>query len=295
MKSFLKAFLITLLILALLIGGIVFFLIKPAFDDMHDGEDAEEIARVLDKREGDSYNVLMLGVDGGGKRTDTIMLLSVQGKEVHITSIPRDTRVKIGKNHQKINAALPTGGVPMLVEAVREVTGAPIHYYAKVDFDGFVEIIDQLGGVDFDVPQDMQYSDPAQGLEINLKQGYQHLNGEQAIQLCRFRKYPTADIGRTQVQQQFIKAVIDQKLNLGNLFKLPGVVKSVGEHVETNFQMRDLFSLIGIGDVQLHQMPGEGKYIGKVSYFVQNKSETYAMFEQYFLGTGEPAEKVYTA
>ena len=295
MKSFLKAFFITLLVLALLIGGVIFFLVKPAFNDMHDGEDADEIAEVLDKREGDGYNVLMLGVDGGGKRTDTIMLLNVSGKEIHITSIPRDTRVKIGKNYQKINAALPIGGVPMLIEAVREVTGAPIHYYAKVDFDGFVKIIDELGGVDFDVPQDMQYSDPAQGLEIDLKKGYQHLNGEQAIQLCRFRKYPTADIGRTQVQQEFIKAVIDQKLNLGNLFKLPGIIKTVGENVETNFRMGDLFSLIGIQDVQIHQVPGEGKYIGKVSYFVQEKEETYTMFEEYFMGMGEPAEKVYTA
>lgn len=295
MKSFLKAFFITLLVLALLIGGVIFFLVKPAFNDMHDGEDADEIAEVLDKREGDGYNVLMLGVDGGGKRTDTIMLLNVSGKEIHITSIPRDTRVKIGKNYQKINAALPIGGVPMLIEAVREVTGAPIHYYAKVDFGGFVKIIDELGGVDFDVPQDMQYSDPAQGLEIDLKKGYQHLNGEQAIQLCRFRKYPTADIGRTQMQQEFIKAVIDQKLNLGNLFKLPGIIKTVGENVETNFRMGDLFSLIGIQDVQIHQVPGEGKYIGKVSYFVQEKEETYTMFEEYFMGMGEPAEKVYTA
>lgn len=295
MKSFLKAFLITLLILGLLIGGIFFFMIKPAFDDMHDGEDADEIAQVLDKPTGEGFNMLLLGVDGGGKRTDTIMLLNVSDGAMRITSIPRDTRVKIGKNHQKINAALPIGGVPMLIEAVREVTGAPIHYYAKVDFDGFVKIIDDLGGVDFDVPQDMKYSDPAQGLEIDLKKGYQHLNGEQAIQLCRFRKYPTADIGRTQVQQQFIKAVIDQKLNIGNIFKLPGVMKSVGENVETNFKMGDLFSLIGTKEVEMYQMPGEGKYIGKVSYFVQDKEKTYQMFEQYFLGNGAPSEKVYTA
>ena len=161
-------------------------------------------------------NILLLGVDEGGNRSDTIMLVSLNGKtnKVNILSIPRDTRVPVGRGYQKINAAIGIGKQEVAkgnlqepeelsVEKVKMLTGLPIHYFMSIDFDGFKEVIDVLGGVDFEVPFNMVYDDPVQNLHINLKAGMQHLDGEAAHDFVRFRQgnpghkgYATGDLGR---------------------------------------------------------------------------------------------------
>lgn len=300
-KVFLRVFLITLLVLVL-IGCLLYFgMMRPAFAKMNDHEDAQALSAILDQPGGEGFNMLLLGTDGSNKRTDTIMLVSVhKNGEIALSSIPRDTRVKIGKKHQKINAALPIGGREMLIEAVREVTGAPIHYYAQVNFEGFKNIVDILGGVEFEVPQDMFYEDPAQDLYIDLKAGLQLLDGDKAEQLCRFRKYPEADIARTRVQQAFVKAMIEQKMTFGNLLKAPAVLSEIADHCETNFSQGDLMRYLGAilsaksENIVSYPMPGGGKTIGGVSYFVQDSEEAYALYSEHFFGTGAPAEKVYT-
>lgn len=301
-KIFFTVFAITLAVLLVVVGLMFFGMIKPAFTDMNQDALNEELEAVLQKPGKDGFNILLLGTDAGGRRTDTIMLVSFNKKtgEIATSSIPRDTRVKIGKNHQKINSALPIGGLDMLIEAVSEVTGAPIHYYAKVNFEGFRNVVDILGGVEFDVPQDMHYEDPAQDLYIDLKKGVQLLNGDRAEQLCRYRRYPEADVARTRVQQQFIKAMIEQKMKPSNVFKLPAVMKEVGTQVASNFTFEDfcgiLPSLLKVkGDkIVSYPMPGGGKTIGGASYFLPASEGVYELYTEHFFGTGAPEKKKYT-
>lgn len=250
----------------------------------------------LDKQEETvgMVNILLLGVDEGGMRSDTIMLVSLNGRthKVNIMSIPRDTRVLIGKHYQKINAAIGIGAQEvkkgnlkepeeLSVQKVKLLTGLPIHYFMSVDFDGFKEIIDALGGVDFEVPFDMKYDDPAQNLHIDLKAGMQHLDGQAAHDFVRFRKgnaghkgYATGDLGRIEAQQAFIKALVQQKLQPKYLLKVDDIFQVIQNNVRTNYTTRDLLKHLGTiknitsDDINMYQMPGTPKMIDGVSYVV---------------------------
>ena len=177
---------------------------------------------LLNKR----INVLLLGVDDGDseaaetepKRTDAMMLASFDPdeNEVALVSMPRDTMVQIPghRGYDKINAAYAYGGV-MLWRA-------------------FKESIDLIGGVDLYVDKDMYYEDPYADLVIDIKHGYQHLNGELAGQYVRFRKDELGDIGRVQRQQKFMMALAAQIFNVDTVTKIPALFSTVDRHVETD-------------------------------------------------------------
>lgn len=206
------------------------------------GEDIDELDRA---KPNSRQNILFLGTDESGLRCDTIMLFSVSEKEenINIISIPRDLKVKIGNGYQKINASLAIGKESLAVQCVKEVTGIPIHDYITVNFKAAEDVINALGGVDFYVPQNMYYKDPYQDLLINLKKGQQHLNGKKAVEMLRFREYPMADIERTKVQRNFIQAVIDQKLNVGNIDKIPTIYKAVNKNIKSSMSLGNIVSL----------------------------------------------------
>lgn len=250
-----------------------------------------------------AFNVLLLGTDKGDYRTDTIMLMRVDldEKTIDLMSIMRDTRVKLGSGYNKINAVYNRDEMDGLIKCIKELTGSPVNYYALVDLAGFETIIDILGGVDFNVPQDMKYSDPYQNLAIDLKQGEQHLNGNQSMQLVRFRRYVTGDVERTQVQQNFVKAAIEQKLKPEYLLKLPELFREIAPYVSTNVTLSDVLAkssalrlFTAEGAVQTHELPGMGAYVGSISYFLHDEAATYELCEQYFGGTGAPAKRLYT-
>ncbi len=191
----------------------------------------------LAKGGGKRENILVMGTDGGGTRADVIMILSVSGGEINLISVPRDTRIETSSGYVKINSALALGGDDYLIEKVQQVTGIEIHEYMKVDFDAVENMIDAFGGVDFEVPQDMDYEDPEQDLYIHIKQGYRHLNGEESLKLLRFRGYAMADIQRTAVQRDFIKAFINQHMNLSLAFKLPRVAFEYARGTSTSLNI----------------------------------------------------------
>ena len=161
-----------------------------------------------------------MGIDDGDseaaesepKRTDAMMLASFdpEGNEVALVSMPRDTMVQIPghKGYDKINAAYAYGGVMLAKQTVANLLRVPIHYYVLVDWRAFKESIDLIGGVDLYVDKDMYYEDPYADLVIDIKHGYQHLNGELAGQYVRFRKDELGDIGRVQRQQKFMLSLI---------------------------------------------------------------------------------------
>ena len=229
----------------------------------------ERIAISLDDHEpGGVVNILLMGTDDGGDRCDTIMLVNLNGETgmLNVLSIPRDTAIASRNskgniiynssgvpNYNKINAYMAIGKqevnkgnikVPeeLLIRKVKEITGLPIHYFATVDFEGFMNIIDALGGVDFDVPEDMDYEDPTQDLYIHLKKGMQHLDGQASHDLVRFRNYKNgqADLARVDTQQRFIKELIRQKLTVSNLNKIDEIYEVVNKNVRTNYSFEVL-------------------------------------------------------
>ncbi len=253
-------------------------------------------------------NILLLGVDEGGMRSDTIMLVSLNGRtgKVNILSVPRDTRVLVGKHYQKVNAAIGIGAQEVAkgnlsepeelsVQKVKLLTGLPIHYFMSVNFDGFKDIIDALDGVDFEIPFDMKYDDPAQNLHIDLKQGFQHLDGQAAHDFVRFRKgnpgykgYATGDLGRIQAQQEFIKALVEQKLKPQYLLKVNELFEVIRENVRTNYSAKDLLKHIGTikkitpDDIKMYQLPGSAQTIDGLSYVVCDEAAMAELAETVF-------------
>lgn len=264
--------------------------------------DPEEEEMGLSKITGKRVNVLLMATDESGLRTDTIMLASFdrEREQLNILSIPRDTRVTINNSTQKINAAYAIGQHELAIKTVRDLVGLPIHYYAVVNPDGFSAIIDILGGVDIDVPQRMKYSDPSQDLYIDLYPGMQHLDGDKAEQFCRFRSYPEGDIGRVRAQQQFIKALIEQKLNLELIFKAGDLFKEVQKYLTTNVSLGDigtfipLLRLVSAEKTNTYQLPGEARYVNNISYYICDQEETDKLINEVFLNiapeqSGDPS------
>ena len=259
--------------------------------------------KFLDSSSGTEKNILVAGVDKEGKRADVIMLIcsDSKNKALNIVSIPRDTRVQLDNGkHAKINACLgKENGEALLAEKVRELTGKSVHSFCKVNFEGLRNIIDILDGVEYDVPIDMDYEDPAQDLKIHLKKGLQTLDGSQAEGLLRFRAgYANADLGRINVQQDFIKAAAQQKLNFKYAFKLPAVMSEISKNLDTDLSGLDIFSfaLKAKGaDMNNCTLPGVPKYISGVSYYIadENAAEQIdILFSQPYEESSEVSEKV---
>lgn len=221
------------------------------------------------------FNVLLLGGDKVSNSSDTMMLANFDPEtfKISIMSIPRDTRVFIKGKERKINFAYASGGVDLAVQTVSELLDVNIKYYAYVDTSAFRKIIDILGGVDYYVPVNMDYDDPLQNLHIHLKKGQQTLNGSQAEQFVRFRKpnkwtkelrqyYDGSDLKRNEAQQDFIRELMRQKLNLQYLPKLTSVINTVFENVTTNFTLNEIVKMTGyvskfkVENVNFIPMPG---------------------------------------
>lgn len=253
-------------------------------------------------------NVLLVGTDKGGSNTDVLMLMSydIDGGKIHMTSILRDFwAINDGKGH-RVNSCMALGGDELLLETVTDMTGVPINYYAKVDTAGFREVVDILGGVDFYVPRDMDYDDPAQGLSIHLKEGMQHLDGAQAEGLVRYRHgnrlpngkmpgYIRGDYERTQVQRDFMKAIFEQKVNAGLILKAPELYNSMTQYVKTNFTFGDMMKNVGLldnmlkltsDDIVSHEMKAVSASIGGASVQVPDIEYNLELCRLYFGGSG---------
>ena len=264
---------ITLAVLAIIFVVFQLFSSNTGFQDALDSSGSGKI------------NVLVVGVDKDGTRSDVNMLFSLDPKEktVNLMSIPRDTRVEFKKgSHGKINACIgKQNGEELLIETVKDLTGMPIHNFCKVNFEGLRNIIDILGGVEFDVPMDMDYDDPAQDLHIHLKKGKQTLNGADAEGLLRFRKgYATGDLGRIDMQQAFLKELINQKLSPKYIFKAVPVVKEISKNVETDmsvmYMLKYAWKFRDSDKVEFNSytLPGAPKMIGGVSYYLCDEAAT---------------------
>lgn len=230
--------------------------------------------------------ILLCGTDEDGTRTDTIILLTLDRNErsIRLLSIPRDTYAP-AYVVPKINSAYGAvgggeKGMEQLMEQVKNVIGFMPDAYALIDLSAFVEAVDLLGGLDFDVPMDMDYDDPTQNLFIHLRAGEQHLTGEQLMWVVRFRSgYANADIGRTEVQRAVLKAAVKQWMRPQTLAALPGLWRIYKENLTTDLTARNLLWMLrvflkGMGsDIEANVLPGYATMVGDASVYM---IDTYA-------------------
>lgn len=198
--------------------------------------------------------------------SDVMLLIKFdpETNKIVMLSVPRDTRTEIeGHGMKKINAANVEGGPALTAKTVSNLLGGVgVDRYIRINVLGVSKLIEALGGVNIYVPKDMKYRDDSQHLYINLKAGQQHLNGEQALQLLRYRHDELGDIGRIQRQQMVLRALIEQSLNPTTITRLRDILNVVKENIDTNLSVEELIALVGFGsktsrsNMQMLMLPG---------------------------------------
>ena len=210
-----------------------------------------------ERKSKDFYTVLVLGRDtGGGGNTDTMLLASydVTNQKATVMSIPRDTMVNVSWDVKKINSVYNyygggDKGIKALYKEISQLVGFEPDYQVVVEWEAVGAIVEAIGGVYFDVPYNMDYHDQYQDLVIEQEKGYRKLNGDDAMQVIRWRKNDSnspygnpqiGDSGRMQIQQDFLKAVIKQLLQLENVPNLGKLAEVFRENVETDLSFENI-------------------------------------------------------
>ena len=225
-------------------------------------------------------NIVVMGCDtrkDDAGRSDTlfVVMLDKSSKNAALLSVPRDTRVKIkGHGWDKINAAFAYGGQKLTRETVQEFLGIKLHNYVVVDFQGFKDLVDVIGGVDINVEKRMYYYDPYDGFEIDLRPGMQHMDGKTAMQYVRYRD-EDGDIGRIRRQQKFIMALYKQIASKNIITKIPGVSKQIMSMIKTDLSLKEMVELGKVmhdmlekEGLKMAMVPGEPEYIDGISYWI---------------------------
>jgi LCP family protein required for cell wall assembly len=227
-------------------------------------------------------------------QSDAILLVRFDpsNKKVTALSVPRDSRVDIPSlGYGKINSANYVGGASLSAKTVSQTLGnVDIDRYFRVNVDGFGKLVDALGGVDIYVPKRMKYQDDSQHLYINLKPGQQHLDGNKAVQYMRFRYDDLGDIGRVQRQQTLIRALIEQKLNLATVSRLPDILTVLKENIDTNLSVEEMLALAAFAaktdrkDARMLMAPGRFSAPDEfpVSYWILNEKHLLRLMADYF-------------
>lgn len=214
------------------------------------GDTSQVDPNALERREG-VYNIFLAATDVEGFRTDTMMVLSYDTVEQHVgvVSIPRDTLV--ARESGNPHLVYGPGGLEQRIEDVSDMFGIVIDGYVKVDINGFIELVDYLGGVDVDIPLDMNYDDPYQNLHIHYTKGTHHLDGQGAMEVARYRHDNSdspnynanqwyTDIQRNAMQQQILVNLAKKVLAWDNLTKINGFVEIFNQYVETDLTLSNM-------------------------------------------------------
>ena len=216
-------------------------------------------------------NILLLGTDNAGNaghgRTDTMIICSINTKtgEVKLSSIVRDLYVHIPymKLQNRINAANAFGGPNMAIKCVNETLGLNISRYASINFNGFKDLVDLLGGVELEITagEANQINLSTQG---GVKEGLAMLNGAQALEYCRIRNLDN-NFGRNERQRKFLEAVVKKVLSENSMDQLMELVEAGMSMVTTNMTTSDLFTILftvvpNMQEMQMYSCPAQGEY-----------------------------------
>lgn len=255
-------------------------------------KDPDAVKPYVAKGKDEPVNILVMGVDIGivgatednnHRRTDTIMLVNYNpiNDGVNVVSIPRDTLIMIKGKNQKINAANAIGGTSYLIDAVEQMLDLKINYYGKVDYSGFREFIDIIGGVDLKIPFRMDYDDPGQNLHIHFKKDeVVHLDGKKAEEFFRWRKnndgtgLADGDLGRIENQHVFIEKVIDKFKSTTILPRVPALLQAIPKYAETNMDAEAILKYgsamltVNKENIRMMTLQGDLADIDGVSYLI---------------------------
>lgn len=269
----------------------------PGQDEMHviSAQEYEEEAQINEVVELEGMHVILLiGCDNREKgevaRSDTIMLafLNNDTGEISLLSIPRDSYVNIAgtSTNTKINHAFSSGGVKLTKATVEQLTGISIDNYALVDFNGFKEVVDAIGGVTINV--DTRMYKPSEG--IDLYEGEQVLDGADALAFCRYRGYSNGDFGRIEHQQMFLSALADQLLSASTITSIPELVKIAYEYVETDISLSDAINIgkfmlsMDYENIQTYSFEGLCMFLKEysmwLSYVILSESEVVGILNE---------------
>ena len=246
------------------------------------------------------YNVLLLGIDSRTERgleaeitaksyrTDTMILatLDIKNKKAKLISIPRDTKVKVKGNYNKINAAFVYGGIELAKETVENFAGVRIDRTMVVDFQSLVKFVDLLGGIEIDVPIRMYR--PTE--EIDLQPGLQVLNGHDALAYSRYRGTPGGDIDRAARQQEVIQALMKEIISVKGVSMIPSLYKTMEENMVTDIPLKELMTLGKLAPQILNNgletmvVPGRNALIEGIWFWEADKDALIEMLQ----GTNEP-------
>ncbi|PKM90112.1 MAG: hypothetical protein CVU87_03160 [Firmicutes bacterium HGW-Firmicutes-12] len=247
-----------------------------------DQEPVAPIANGQEEKESEfgKFNVLIMGLDGRqgvNDRADTIILASLDGEntKAQLLSIPRDTRVKIKGAWDKINAAYAYGGIELTSKTVSDFLDVEIDRYVVVNFNSLVKLVDEVGGIEVDVPVRMYV--PLEG--IDLQAGKQHLDGEQVLAYSRFRGTMEGDIGRVKRQQQVITLLLEEILRVQNFTQISQMIPIYKEDVDTDLTIKEMIALARIAPeimengIETQVLPGENKKIDGLWFWEPDMEE----------------------
>lgn len=267
-----------LLISALVAAGVFYYQISSRLNE--GGNVKKELSNVLESSAAstDPYYILLLGTDGRpgetAYRSDTLLLLRVDPGKKHATivSIPRDTMVEIpGHGKQKINAAHAFGGKELAVKTISQFAGVPIAHYIEINFEGFSQLVDALGGVEVNVPERI---DDKNAADFVIEPGTQVLNGEQALAFCRSRKFPDGDYSRMRHQRIFLSALGDKLLNKSDVTTMMASIDTMSQIIITDMSISELLDLMktfrgfDMSTLQTYVVPSTPRTIDGVSYIL---------------------------
>lgn len=219
----------------------------------------------------DNVSILFVGIDdsdirgqGEGSRSDALLLatLNRKTKTVKLLSIPRDSYVYIPYigYKDKIAHAHAFGGTLATIETIEEVFDIPVDYYVRMNFNGFIDVVDALGGIEVEVPYARLEKDEFDRNTVNLQPGLQHLDGRQALALARTRKLDS-DLERGKRQQEILKAIAQQAASVSSILKYDELIDAVAANMKTNMtfkEMKGFFSYLTQGVPRIDSLTLEG-------------------------------------
>jgi LCP family protein required for cell wall assembly len=312
----LKVTIIALLVVANVGALVVLWAVNTGQDVLALARTDDEVVSELREPSGDSLTFLVVGSDSreglddlsnfgraGGERGDVVMLVRLdQGTgDAAMLSIPRDLWVDIpGNGAGKINAAYAYGGPSLMVQTIRENLGIEVNHYVEIDFVGFLTMVDELGGLEMTFPYPAR--DASSGLSVEA--GAQVLDGEQALAFARSRKYQenqngrwvsvdANDIGRTQRQQEVVRAILTELKTPGSIAEAGQIAGSIAQHMTVDAtlaassvaEMAWDFRGLVTGSVEGHTLPVYGDTIAGASVVRAAEPEATAMIQEFTAGT----------
>ncbi|WP_025027161.1 LCP family protein [Caldalkalibacillus mannanilyticus] len=282
--------LVTFMIVSLMGAGVLYYvylqMINSVTNDDSNQPQVEDKISVVEERM-DPFILLLYGIDERPElhdagRPDTLMLALVDPEQVKVSliSIPRDSYVQIPgrKNKEKINHAYPLGGHELTIQTIEEWLGVSIYGHVAIDFNGFKELVDLVGGVDVYVDRSIIYDAYSDGTHIRLSKGQQVLDGKNALDFVRARldnrgpRYYTSDYQRMERQQMVLKELGNKLLSFQSLMKIFEIQKIMGDNISTSLTAKELDKLIrtfvsfNMSNLETTSIQGNALRLGGVWY-----------------------------